>query len=75
MIQSFDDDATIQDLVHLVYKNSQTSPVPSSVAQLVYENVADIPRLLTRYRDAPLIMAGGPDTETEEGMEDWSTVL
>ncbi|KIM51667.1 hypothetical protein SCLCIDRAFT_33255 [Scleroderma citrinum Foug A] len=67
-IQSFDHGATIQDMIHLVHKNSRhTSPVPSSIARLVYENVADIPRLLTRYRDASQLMAGGPGTETKKG--------
>jgi len=67
-IQSFDNGATIQDMVHLVHKNSRhASPVPSSIARLVYENVADIPRLLTRYRDASLRMADGPGTETKKG--------
>ena len=66
-IQSFDNDATIRDMVHLVHKNSRhISPVPSSIARLVYENVADIPRLLTRYRDASLLMAGGLGTETKK---------
>ncbi|KAL4065822.1 hypothetical protein V8B97DRAFT_1919570 [Scleroderma yunnanense] len=53
-IQSFDRGGTIHDMVHLVHKNRHhtTGFVSSTITRLVYENVADIPRLLTQFQEA-----------------------
>ncbi|KAI6096327.1 hypothetical protein EDD16DRAFT_1879027 [Pisolithus croceorrhizus] len=49
-IQALDDDSAIQDLIHLVHKNGCycASPISSRIPQLVFEDVADIPRRMNR---------------------------
>ena len=51
MIQSFENATTIPALVHLIYEDSSRTNGPfSNIAQLVYKDVADIPKLISRCR-------------------------
>lgn len=72
-IQSFDDGAPSRDLVHLVHQDrcDVAGLLTPYVSSLVYENVADIPRLVTRSQDICDLFAGlGPCTVEAECTED-----
>ena len=78
IIQSFDGDTPSRDLVHLVHQdkcdlaNLLTPYIPS----LVYENVANIPRLITQTKYVCDLFAGLAlcivDAECTEDLEDTS---
>ncbi|KAL4064739.1 hypothetical protein V8B97DRAFT_2075905 [Scleroderma yunnanense] len=62
-IQSFDEGVAFSDLVHLVHKDRPDviGLLAPQIPSLVYENVDDIPRLVTQSQDISNLLAGrGP---------------